>query len=179
MFHLSKRKKKFLIFDLCLVILLIGLDQASKMIATSKLKDRPAVSLIHGILELNYLENKGAAFGVLQDQKFFLVLIAVLILFMICYILLIVPDEKKYNPIHILLALLSAGAIGNMIDRLINGYVVDFIYFVIINFPIFNVADIYVTVSCAVLVLLFLFYYNEHDLAFISITRQDRFREMK
>lgn len=179
MFQQSSRKKRFLITDLLLTILLIGIDQASKVIAQQKLKDKPAVSLIHGVLELNYLENKGAAFGVLQDQKFFLVLIAVLILFMICYVLLILPDEKKYNPIHFLLALLSAGAVGNMIDRLIHGYVVDFIYFVIINFPIFNVADIYVTVSCAVLVILFLFYYNEHDLAFISITRQDKFREMK
>ena len=74
--------------------------------------------------------------------------------------------------------LIAAGAIGNMIDRIRLNYVVDFIYFVLINFPIFNVADMYVTISTAVLVIMLLFVYKENDLSFISF-KQKRYRELK
>ena len=77
-----------------------------------------------------------------------------------------------------MLSLIAAGAIGNMIDRIRFDYVVDFIYFVLINFPIFNVADIYVTVSTVALVVLLLFVYKENDLNFISF-KQKRYREIK
>ena len=66
-----------------------------------------------------------------------------------------------------------------MIDRIKQDYVVDFIYFVIINFPIFNVADIYVTVATFVFVILFLFYYQENDFSFFSFRQQKKFREFK
>ena len=88
------------------------------------------------------------------------------------------PDEKKYRMLHLLLSLIAAGAIGNMIDRIRFDYVVDFIYFVLINFPIFNVADIYVSVSTVVLVILLLFVYQENDLSFIGF-KQKRYRELK
>ena len=88
------------------------------------------------------------------------------------------PDAKKYRILHLLLSLIAAGAIGNMIDRVRFDYVVDFIYFVLINFPIFNVADIYVTISTIALVILLLFVYKENDLNFISF-KQKRYREIK
>ena len=66
-----------------------------------------------------------------------------------------------------------------MIDRIRQDYVVDFIYFVIINFPIFNVADIYVTVSTFFFVILFLFYYKENDFSFLSFKQQKKYREIK
>ena len=75
--------------------------------------------------------------------------------------------------------MLFAGAIGNMIDRLLYDYVVDFIYFVIIHFPIFNVADIYVTISTFTMVILFLFFYKENDFSFLSFRQQQKYREMK
>ena len=62
------------------------------------------------------------------------------------------------------LVVLCAGAIGNFIDRIINGYVVDFIYFEIINFPIFNIADIYVCISVFLLLYLLIFHYKEEEL---------------
>ena len=64
-----------------------------------------------------------------------------------------------------------SGALGNFIDRFINGYVVDFFYFKLINFPIFNVADIYVTVSAAVLIVLGVFYYKEDDYKFLTVRK--------
>lgn len=172
-------KKKLLIFlDLVAICALVALDQYTKYLAVIHLKDKPAFSIINGVLELNYLENKGAAFGMLQNQKVFFIFVAVVILSVIGYVLFKVPDNKKYRILHLLLSLIAAGAIGNMIDRIRLDYVVDFIYFVLINFPIFNVADIYVTVSTVALVVLLLFFYKENDLNFISF-KQKRYREIK
>lgn len=175
---MSRKKKLLIFFDLLGIVLLAGLDQYTKYLAVIHLKDKPAYILINGVLELNYLENKGAAFGMLQNQKVFFIFVAVVILGVIGYVLLKTPDSKKYRMLHLLLSLIAAGAIGNMIDRIRYDYVVDFIYFVLINFPIFNVADIYVTVSTVALVVLLLFIYKEKDLNFISF-KQKRYREIK
>lgn len=174
---MSKKKKIFLTVDFLLIAFLIFLDQFTKHLAVKYLQDKPAVKIINGVLELNFLKNSGAAFGMLQDQKVFFVLVAILILIIIVYVLLRVPDDKKYDVMHILLVLIASGAAGNMIDRIRNDYVVDFIYFVIINFPIFNVADIYVTVATFVFLFLFLFYYKENDFSFLSFAQQKQFRE--
>ena len=74
--------------------------------------------------------------------------------------------------------MIASWAIGNMIERLRFDYVVEFIYVVIIKFPIFNVADMYVTIATAVLVILLLFIYQEDDLNFLSF-KQNRIREIK
>ena len=142
------------------------------------LKDKPAFSVIDGVFELNYLENRGAAFGMLQNQKGFFILISCIVLMAICYILFKMPEDKKYNIMHILLVLIASGAVGNMIDRIRLEYVVDFFYFVLINFPIFNMADIYVTVACVLLSVTLLFFYKDEDLDFLSI-RPKKVREVK
>lgn len=175
---MSTQKKKCLILDVMLMIVLIIIDQITKYLAVIHLKDKPALNIINEVLELNYLENKGAAFGMLQNQKIFFVFVAIIILGVIAYILYKTPDAKKYTIMHILLTLIAAGAIGNMIDRIRLDYVVDFIYFVLINFPIFNVADIYVTVATVILIFVLLFYYKENDLEFISF-KQKKYREIK
>ena len=160
---ISKRKKLFWLFDVIMVALLVALDQFTKYLAVIHLENKPAIKLIDGVLELHFLQNRGAAFGMLQNQKVFFILVAVLILFIIGYVLFRMPDDKKYNIMHVLLVMIASGAAGNMIDRVRHDYVVDFIYFALINFPIFNVADIYVTVSTFLFVILFLFYYKEND----------------
>jgi len=175
--NLSKKKKIFLLVDFLMIILLVFLDQFTKYLAVINLEDKPAIKIIDGVLELNFLKNSGAAFGLLQNQKVFFILVAVMILCIIAYVLFRMPDDKKYNIMHILLVMIASGAAGNMIDRVRNDYVVDFIYFVIINFPIFNVADIYVTVSTFLFVILFLFYYKENDFNFLSFNQQKKFRE--
>ncbi len=175
---MSIKKKVLLLFDILVIFLLITADQYTKEMAVIHLKDKPAYIIINGVLELNYLENKGAAFGMLENQKFFFIFVAIVILGVISYVLYKMPDNKKYTILHLLLSMIAAGAIGNMIDRIRLNYVVDFIYFVLINFPIFNVADIYVSVSTFVLVLLLLFFYKENDLYFISF-KQKKYREIK
>lgn len=175
---MTKKKKITLMLDVIAIIILIIIDQITKYLAVLHLQDKPAFNIINGVLELNYLENRGAAFGMLQNQKIFFVFVAVIILGVIAYILYKTPDTSKYAMMHILLSLIAAGAIGNMIDRIRLNYVVDFIYFVLINFPIFNVADIYVTVATVILVFVLLFYYKESDLGFISF-KQKKYREIK
>ncbi len=175
---MNLKKKLLILFDLLGIAALVALDQYTKYLAVIHLKDKPAYIIINGVLELNYLENKGAAFGMLQNQKAFFIFVAVVILGVIGYVLCKTPDSRKYRILHLLLSLIAAGAIGNMIDRIRLNYVVDFIYFVLINFPIFNVADMYVTISTAVLVIMLLFVYKENDLSFISF-KQKRYRELK
>lgn len=165
------KRKSILFIDFLMMFILIGLDQYTKHLAVVNLKDKPAVPIIEGIFELSYLENRGAAFGMLQNQKFLFVFIACIILIAICYILFKMPQGKKYVWLHILLVMIASGAVGNMIDRVRLEYVVDFFYFVLINFPIFNVADIYVSVACVLLAIMILFYYKEQDFDFLS-TRQ-------
>ncbi|MBD5471720.1 MAG: signal peptidase II [Lachnospiraceae bacterium] len=175
---MKKGKVLLLFLDLLLLALLVAIDQYTKFIAVQRLKNQPAFNIINGVLEFNYLENRGAAFGMLQNQKVFFVFVAVIFLCVIAYVLVKAPLEKKYLKLHILLVMIAGGAIGNLIDRLRFDYVVDFIYIVLINFPIFNVADMYVTFSTALLVIQVLFIYKENDFNFLSFN-QKRIRELK
>ncbi len=173
-----KEKKKLYIIDISLLVVLVIIDQLTKFLAVLRLKDKPAFSIINGALEFNYLENRGAAFGMLQNAKLFFIFVAVIFLAVIGYVLFKTPSDKKYTKLHILLVFISAGAIGNMIDRLRLDYVVDFIYVSLINFPIFNVADIYVTLGTIVLVCLILFVFKDNDFYFLSFKEQ-KYRELK
>ena len=165
---MTKRPAVNLIIDFIFMCLLIVADQYTKAMAVVTLKDKPAIPIIPGILELNYLENRGAAFGMMQNQKIFFIFVAVVIIGCIIYMLVKAPAQRKYTILHILLVFIAAGAIGNMIDRLSLNYVVDFIYVKAINFPIFNVADIYVTVSTILLAIMLIFVYKDDDLRFMS-----------
>lgn len=148
------------------------LDQWTKHLAVLHLQNQADISLIDGVLSLHYLENRGAAFGVFQNRQGAFFILTVIILAFIVYVLWKMPATKKYLPLRILCFFLTAGALGNLIDRIRLKYVVDFIYFSLIDFPVFNVADIYVTVSMIALLLLVLFYYkDEDDFAFLSRKR--------
>ena len=162
------KKNILLTADVILMIFLIVIDQITKYFAVLNLKGVSSWVLWDGVFELHYLENRGAAFGILQDQKMIFILIAVVVLAVIFYFLFKAPYQKMYSKLHISLILIAAGAIGNLIDRVRLGYVVDFFYFSLINFPVFNVADIYVTVSSFYLVILLLFVYKESDLEFLA-----------
>ena len=175
---MNKKKKRLLTIDLLFMVLLIMADQFTKYFAVANLKNHEPRILWEGVFELHYLENRGAAFGMLQDQKVLFILIAVIILTVILYVLVKTPYQKMYTKLHITLVLIAAGAVGNLIDRLRYDYVVDFLYFSLINFPIFNVADIYVTLSSIYLVILLLFVYKESDLEFLTF-RTKKFRDIK
>ena len=163
-------KKKLLVgLDVISILILIWIDQFTKHLAVLHLKDKSAYLIIDGVFELQYLENRGAAFGMLQNQKWLFLIITGIVLIFICYILFKIPEHNKYNILHVLLVLIASGAIGNMIDRIRLEYVVDFFYFVLIDFPIFNMADVYVSVACVLLAVVMLFVYKEEDLEFINL----------
>lgn len=164
----SKSKGFFFFLDILFFILLVILDQITKNLAVIYLKDKPAYVIWDGIFELHYLENSGAAFGMLQNQKVLFVTIAAVILVIIGYLLIKLPRNKHYAMLEILMVLIAAGAVGNMIDRVQFNYVVDFFYFKLIDFPIFNVADIYVSVSCVLLAILVIFFYKDDDFDFLG-----------
>lgn len=155
--------KKGLIGLICSIILIV-IDQVAKAAAVTHLKGQEAFVLWDGVFELRYLENHGAAFGMLQNQRTFFIIGTIILLIILAYLYLKrIPDERRYQWLNVIIVLYVAGAIGNFIDRLLNEYVVDFFYFVLIDFPIFNIADIYVVVSTALLLVLGFFYYKEED----------------
>ncbi len=167
-----KYKTGLLIIDFLCLIIFTALDQFTKYLAVIYLKGKPDIPIIENVLVLQYLENKGAAFGMLQNQKIFFIFVEVVILFVISFALFKTPPMKKYHLMHGILVLIASGAIGNMIDRVMQDYVVDFIYIIWIDFPIFNLADIYVTVATAAFAIAVLFYYKEEDFSFLSLKQK-------
>ena len=150
------------------VVFLVILDQITKWLAVKYLMPGGPKVLIENVFELRYLENRGMAFGMMQNQKVFFVIMTLIIVAALVVFYAKVPDTKRMLPMRILAVCIMAGALGNFIDRVRQSYVVDFFYFKLIDFPIFNVADIYVTVSAIVFLVLVLFYYKEDDYAFLS-----------
>ena len=153
-----------IIYSLILVGLLVLLDQWTKHLAVNHLMNKSDIILIPNVLQLHYLENTGAAFSMLEGKQTFFAVATPILLILLLIILFRMPREKKYLYLDYIIVLVVAGAIGNHIDRVINNYVVDFIYFSLINFPVFNIADCYVTVSMILLLILILFYYKDEDL---------------
>lgn len=175
---MNKRKIILLTVDFILAVILVAADQITKYFAILNLKGQSPYTIIDGVFELHYLENRGAAFGMLQEQKFFFIFIAAVILSVIVYVLFKTPYQKMYIKLHITLVIIAGGAIGNLVDRVRYDYVVDFLYFSLIDFPVFNVADIYVTLAAFCLVILLLFVYKESDLEFLTF-RTKKFRDLK
>ena len=173
-----RKKVLLLLADALIAALLLAVDQFTKYLAVVYLKDAPDIILIRDVLELSYLENRGSAFGMLQNQKFFILFVGFVFLILILFFLFKLPAEKKFITVHICLAAVIAGGIGNMIDRFRLDYVVDFISFVLIHFPVFNFADCCIVVAVIGLFILFLFVFKEKDLEFLSF-KQKKFREMK
>lgn len=155
--------------------LLVLLDQYTKYLAVLHLKGQNPLVLWSGVFEFFYSENRGAAFGMLQGRQVFFFVIGILVLTAAAYSMWQLPSwrDPHYCWLALCIILITAGAVGNMVDRIVQGYVVDFLYFRLIDFPIFNVADIYVTCATVLFVVTVLFYYKEEDFSFLSI-KQNR-----
>lgn len=156
-------------------VLLIILDQVTKILALQNLKGQNPVTLIPDVFQLLYVENRGAAFGILQNRQWIFLIITVIVLAALIWALPKIPQERHFLPLTLCLSFVGAGAVGNMIDRIFRGYVVDFFYFKLIDFPVFNVADIYVTTAAIILIVLIVFLYKEEDFdrIFSKKDRQD------
>lgn len=150
-------------------VLLIILDQWTKYMVLLHIKPVDSIPLIQGVLSFAYHENRGAVWGIMQGQIPILIVSTVIILAVVLWIYSRIPDTKKYLWLRIIAVMVTAGAIGNFIDRLFRHYVVDFIYFELIDFPIFNVADMYVVIAAFLLIFVSIFVYKEDsDFDFIN-----------
>ncbi|MGI6257662.1 MAG: signal peptidase II [Anaerovoracaceae bacterium] len=137
-----------------LVIAVVVLDQVVKHLVVSFMSLHQSIPVIDGFFHVTYTQNTGAAFSLLQGQKLLLIGLPV---FLICVGLVYIYKHRndKRKVLMISVALIVGGGIGNLIDRISLGYVVDLFDFRV--FPIFNVADIFVTVGCALLCIYILF----------------------
>jgi len=135
-----------------IISLLVLIDQVTKYIAKNFLIKKQPINILDGILNLVYVENRGAAFGIFRDKKIILVGFTSLVIVGLIYYLY--KNKGKDKIIDICLMLVIAGAIGNLIDRVFLSYVVDFIHFYIrdvFDWPVFNFADIYVSIGAMLL----------------------------
>lgn len=154
------------------LFILLCFDQYTKQLAVTHLKGQDSFIILDRILEFSYLENTGAAFSSFAGRQVFLILLTSVVILIIIWKFMTLPDGKRFNGMRICMLFIVSGAVGNLIDRISNQYVVDFIYFVPINFPKFNVADIYITIGVALLGILLFFYYNDEEFdALLSIRR--------
>ena len=158
-------KKSFLTVTICVLsaALLVFLDQWSKTVMQAKLLSEGPVIVIKDFLGFYYVENTGAAFNMLDKQRIIFLIIAVIVVVfgMIALIRSAKPKEKVSKGalliLRIFTVLILAGAVGNGIDRAVNGYVIDFIRVLFIEFPVFNLADCYVVVACIFLLVFVIF----------------------
>lgn len=130
-----------------IVLAVVITDQITKMLAVNYLQKINDIPIIQGFFHLNYVENPGAAFGLLAFRTQFFIVATVLIIFVILYFRRRIP--LTHSLVHLGLALQLGGASGNLIDRVVNGYVIDFFDFRI--WPVFNIADTAITIGVALL----------------------------
>lgn len=148
------------IIALITALILIGVDQAIKQWALDTLAQVDTIPLIQDVLHLTYVENYGAAFSILQNKKWFL--IGVTSLIAIGAIVLLLSKKLKSNLAIWSVALIIAGGVGNLIDRIGRGFVVDYIDFRLINFAVFNFADCCVVVG-TILLAIYILYFEGKD----------------
>ncbi len=147
----EKRKPVFYIVYSGIILLGVMLDLLSKWLVVRFLKPIDDYPLWDGVFHFNYHENRGAAFGMMQNSRWiFLTISSIAIVLMLIYLFSGISKNKLSN---ISIALIVAGGVGNMVDRLALGYVIDFLYFKLIDFAIFNVADSFVCVGAGLLIL--------------------------
>lgn len=154
------------------LVILIAFDQYTKFLARTELAVRHTISLLPDVLSLHYHENDGAVWGILSGKVPWLIAFTVIVLGIMLAFYLRLPKIGRFEPLRLIMVFIAAGAVGNLIDRIFFGYVTDFIYIELINFPIFNIADCYITLSAVVLLLLTFFYYREEDFDFLSAKKK-------
>ena len=143
-----------MIYELIIAILIV-IDQISKWYALSYLKDIDTIPIIQNVFHLTYVENRGAAFGMLQNNQWIFIIVATIASIAGLYYL----HTKKIHTIgRIGILLIISGAIGNLIDRIRLGFVVDYFDFKIIWEYVFNIADVFVVLGTILLCVYILFF---------------------
>ncbi|MDP3385613.1 MAG: signal peptidase II [Eubacteriales bacterium] len=146
-----------------IVVILVMIDQITKVIAQRTLMFSEPIILVNNFLQLNYVENRGAAFGILQNQRIFFIVMTIAVIGAIVYF------RYKSNELNrssqVIFDFIIAGAIGNLIDRIRLTYVIDFIdvnFWGFYDFPVFNFADVFLV--CSTILLSLLIILDKHEL---------------
>ena len=161
-----------MIYCLILSIAVVLLDQISKIIVVNTMELGEVIPVIKNVFNLTYIENRGAAFGMLSEQRWIFMIVSVVAI--VAIFLFIWKEKPRSMWIKSCRGAIVGGGIGNMIDRVFRGSVVDFIdadfvqyphpsfeggfKLTMTDFPIFNVADCFITVGCAVMVVYLIFF---------------------
>lgn len=136
----------------------VGLDQLTKILVMNGFELNETRTVIPGLFNFHYIRNEGAAWGILSEQRWIFIVITIIAVLVLPYFL------YKFRKSHILfdlsLSLIISGAVGNLIDRIFLGSVTDFIETAFMNFPIFNVADSFVTIG-AIMFLVYIIFFDK------------------
>lgn len=142
-----------------IVVLITALDQLTKYWVINNIGLTDSICVIPNVIDFVYVKNPGAAFSFLSDATYGTIFLSIVsVVFCVLAIGFLIKHKPKNKLFLISLALMISGAIGNVIDRIVKGYVVDFIETKFIKFPVFNVADIAITIGAILLVIYILFF---------------------
>ena len=135
------------------IVVLVTADQFSKFLIVKNFVENEKIVLIKNFFNITYIKNYGAGFSILQNQTIFLVVVTIAAIGFVTYLLIKSKNNEAFNRVCYLLII--GGAIGNLIDRLTLGYVIDFLDFYIFeyDFPVFNIADSFLTIGCILLII--------------------------
>ena len=133
-----------------IIALVVAFDQLTKYLIEANMELESTIPLLDGVFHITYIQNYGYAFSILENITEFLIIMQLVVIAAVLFYLLKRRKQEHWG-LLLSLSLIAAGGIGNLIDRAVNGYVIDFLDFRI--WPIFNVADISVCVGCGLLVL--------------------------
>lgn len=154
---MSKSGRRILAF-VVVVMIVVVFDQATKAAARAWLADGKVDTLISGIINLKLVKNTGAAFSIGEGAGVLFVIFALVVLAVGSWVVATRDDVSM--PLTVTIACICGGGLGNMIDRVMVGYVTDFLSLAFMDFPVFNVADVFVT--CGVIVFLLIMFFGEH-----------------
>lgn len=157
-----KKYIKYIIIELLLIGVVLAIDLLTKEFIYGKVYEQGKMNLIKGVLSFTAVENTGASFGIFKDKTIILTIVSAisaagLIVFLICTI------KSRNLLLRSSLILIIGGAVGNLIDRAALGYVRDFVYFELIDFAVFNLADSALTIGTILLMIYVLFFYKEKE----------------
>lgn len=159
--------KKVYVIHVIVFAFLVFFDQITKYFSRLAFANGGSKDIIPDILSLCFHKNTGAAWSIMSGKTVFLTIFTVILIIFLIYIYLKTPFRPRLTTFKLMLICLLAGAVGNLIDRLAFGYVTDFIYFELIDFPVFNIADCYITITAVLFLIMTFCYFKDDDFDFV------------
>ena len=165
-------KRMIWILDVLVCVLALIADRVTKGIVNKNMAVGDSVNVIKGVFQFYHVENTGASWGIFKGGAVFFIILAVVVCLGIAVLITKIPGKTKYIRLHIALSFIVAGAVGNVIDRLQKGSVTDFLYAQFIDFPVFNVADIYIVCATIWVIIMTLFIFKDEELDFLNFGKK-------